>query len=234
MIGLRRRHPGRELLDGPTLDRAEVRINLRELAMLNRLPGGRAASIAAIERLVNGQREVTILDVGTGGGDMPLAFARHADNGRRWRVVAVDVSREVLEVAAARLDGHGDLALLLGDARALPLADDSVDVAHASLVLHHLEPDGVGTALRELRRVARRGVVVNDLRRGLMPFVVTASLVLALARGRYTRHDGVLSARRAYRVDELDTIAAQVGLRPAWRTPAWLPRVTTAYVKTDR
>lgn len=234
MIGLRRRHPGRELLDGPSLDRAELRINLRELAMLNRLPGGRAASIAAIERLVDGQREVTILDVGTGGGDMPLAFARHADSGRSWRVVAIDIHREVLEVAAARLDGRTDVTLLLSDARSLPLADDAVDVAHASLVLHHLEPDGATAALRELARVARRGVVVNDLRRGIVPLMVTASLVLALARGRYTRHDGILSARRAYRVDELDSIAARAGLRPVWRTPAWLPRVTTAYVSADR
>ena len=202
--------------------------------MMNRLPGGRASSIAAIDRLVDGQREVTILDAGTGGGDMPLAFARHAANGTRWRVMALDVRGEVLEVAASRLDGHEGMTLMVGDVRSLPLADEAVDVAHASLVLHHLDPDEVGAALRELARVSRRGVVINDLRRGIGAFTVTAATVLALARGRYTRHDGILSARRAYRVDELDRIAASAGLRPLWRTPTWLPRVATAYVRTDR
>jgi SAM-dependent methyltransferase len=233
VIGLRRRSPDRELLDGPTLDRAELRINLRELAMMNRLPGGRASSIAAIDQLVDGQREVTILDAGTGGGDMPLAFVRHAANGTSWRVVALDVRPEVLKVAAARLDGREGMTLMLGDVRSLPLPDNAVDIAHASLVLHHLEPDDVAAALRELARVARRGVVINDLRRGIGAFAVTAALVIALARGQYTRHDGILSARRAYRVDELDRIAAAAGLRLLWRTPAWLPRVATAYVRTD-
>jgi hypothetical protein len=85
------------------------------------------------------------------------------------------------------------------------------------------------TALGELRRVARRGVVVNDLRRGQLAFAVTAATVLALSRGRYTRHDGVLSARRAYTLSELDDMAAAAGLRRVSRTWALLPRVTTVY-----
>jgi hypothetical protein len=84
-------------------------------------------------------------------------------------------------------------------------------------------------ALTEMRRVARRGVVINDLRRGLLPFVITAATVLALSRAHYTRHDGVLSARRAYTLPELDDLAAAAGLRPVWRSPASMPRVATAY-----
>ncbi len=84
-------------------------------------------------------------------------------------------------------------------------------------------------ALREMRRVARLGVVVNDLRRGLLAFSVSAITVLALSRGRYTRHDGVLSARRAYTLPELDDMATEAGLVPAWRSLSFMPRVTTVY-----
>jgi len=80
-----------------------------------------------------------------------------------------------------------------------------------------------------MRRVARRGVVVNDLRRGRVAFALSAVTVLALSRGRYTRHDGVLSARRAYTLAELDDIAANAGLRPVWRSAPFLPRVVTVY-----
>jgi hypothetical protein len=97
------------------------------------------------------------------------------------------------------------------------------------MLLHHLEPTEVVRALREMRRVARRSVVVNDLRRGPVAFVLTAAAVLALSRGAYTRHDGVLSARRAYTLDELDDLAAEAGLRPTWRTWSRWPRVTTVY-----
>jgi len=125
-----------------------------------------------------------------------------------------------------RLEG---VEVLQADARDLPLADGAVDVAHASLVMHHLDPTDAVAALREMRRVARRGVVVNDLRRSPFAFAVTAATVLALTRGRYTRRDGLLSARRAYTLRELDDLAAAAGLRRIWRSAPFLPRVVTVY-----
>lgn len=224
---LHSRHPGHELLDGESLDPADLRENLREMAMLNRLPGGLSASRRGIERLLNGTAEATVLDVGTGSGDLPAALVD--GNGARLRVIAVDLRAEVLAVARARLGGLAGVQLLQADAGALPLEDGSVDVAHASLLLHHLDTDRAIGALREMRRVARRGVVINDLRRGVLAYAATAATVLALTRGRYTRHDGVLSARRAYTLAELDDLAAAAGMHPVWRSATFLPRVVTVY-----
>lgn len=225
MLGLERRATERELLDGDTLDRRALRENLREMARLNRLPGGIGISLAAIRRLGPWQGG-TLLDVGTGGGDLPRRVRRELPGAK---VIAVDHRAEVLDLASSWTRTDAWLELRHGDARALPLDDHAVDVAHASLLLHHLEPDEAVTALAEMRRVARRGIVINDLRRGLLPFVVTAATVLALSRGSYTRHDGLLSARRAYTLAELDDLAARAGLRPAWRSPRLLPRVATVY-----
>jgi ubiquinone/menaquinone biosynthesis C-methylase UbiE len=144
-------------------------------------------------------------------------------------VIAADLRPEVLEIATRNLAGISNVSLLQADARAMPLGDGEVDVAHASLLLHHFDPDDAIAALREMRRVARLGVVVNDLRRGLVPFALTAAAVMALSRGTYTRHDGVLSARRAYTVAELDTLAAKAGMSIRWRTARFWPRVTTTY-----
>jgi SAM-dependent methyltransferase len=228
MDSLRRRHPGSEFLDGDSLDPDDLRVNLREMAMLNRLPGGIRASVGAIERALNGTSPARVLDVGTGAGDLPYALLTGRRRGR-VQVVASDLRREVLAHARRRLRNLRDADLLEADARRLPLSDGAVDVAHASLVLHHFEPTDAMTALREMRRVAREAVVVNDLRRGPLAFAMTALTVLALSRGRYTRHDGVLSARRAYTLDELDALADEAGLRLAWRSAPYLPRVVSVY-----
>ena len=135
----------------------------------------------------------------------------------------------MLAVAQARLRRLAEVELLVADARRLPFEDASVDVAHASLLIHHLDEADAIDALREMRRVARRGVVVNDLRRGRLAYAATAAAVLALTRGRYTRHDGLLSARRAYTLHELDDLAAAAGMHAIWRSPSFLPRVVTAY-----
>ena len=222
---LRTRSIAHEMLDAEQLDAREVAINLREMAMLNRLPGGTGDSVRAVDRLLGDQTAATVLDIGTGSGD----FVRRLRRRRHVEVIAADLRPEVLEIARRNLAGISNVTILEADARALPLADGEVDVAHASMLLHHLDPDDAVVALAEMRRVARLGVVINDLRRGLIAFAMISAAVLALSRGRYTRHDGVLSARRAYTVAELDTLAARAGMSVASRSPRFWPRVTTVF-----
>jgi ubiquinone/menaquinone biosynthesis C-methylase UbiE len=214
-----------ELLDAAQLDSAELRINLREMAMLNRLPGGVSDSVRAVRSLLDGRPGATVLDIGAGAGD----FARRLLCGRAVQVLVGDSREEVLAIARRNLANTNHVSFLLADVRALPLADDAVEVTHSSLLLHHLDPAEAVIALHEMARVSHAGVVVNDLRRGRLAFLMTAAPVLALTQGRYTRYDGVLSARRAYTLDELDGMAAEAGLRMVRRTRGWWPRVTTTY-----
>jgi 2-polyprenyl-3-methyl-5-hydroxy-6-metoxy-1,4-benzoquinol methylase len=234
LMWLARRSNERELLEGEALDPGDVRANLRELARLNRLPGGIGASFAAIRHLTDPASIVTIADVGTGAGDMPAAFVRRARAmGASWRVTAIDSRPEVLEVALRRLRKVAAVNVLAGDARAIPLPDLSVDVAHASLLLHHFDEADAVAALREMARVSREGIVINDLRRGLVPYLLTWTTTMALTRHRFTRHDGPLSARRAYTLPELDQRVADAGLRIARRSSSLQPRVATAAVRAS-
>ena len=223
LLGFGARTDAAELLESGRLSRSEVEANLADLARMNRLPGGTDASIRAIERLIGAGNAARILDVGTGAGDMPIAFAQHG-----WRTVAADVNPDVLAVARERLARVASVEVIDADVLGLPLDDGAVDVAHCSLLIHHLAPDEAVLALREMRRVARRGVVVNDLRRGPFPLAVTWVTVMALGRSRVTHVDGMASARRSYTMPELDGLLAAAGLSPRWRSPAWLPRVVTA------
>lgn len=219
-----------ELLDRAHHDQAELRRNLREMAMLNRLPGGIGDSLRMVGWLLDGpgadRADASVLDVGVGSGDFVRAMRRREPS---IRLTGIELHPEVLDVARRNLADTNHVTLMAGDALAIPMGDGEVDVAHASLLLHHLDPEQAVVALAEMRRVARRGVVINDLRRGRLAFVLTALTVLGLSRARYTRHDGVLSARRAYTLAELDDLAGSAGLRRLRRTAAAMPRVTTVY-----
>lgn len=223
-----RRSSERELLDGPNPDPLELERNLREMAMLNRLPGGVGASVAATLHLLRAAGDGLsgrVVDVGSGSGDFARALRRRSVA----HIVLADSSPAVRVIATRTVARTNGVEIIDADARRLPLEDGSVHVAHASLLIHHLDPPDAVAALREMRRVARTGIVVNDLRRGRLAFFMIAAPVLAFGRSPYTRHDGVLSARRAYTLPELDALAADAGLRPVARTPAWWPRVTTTY-----
>ena len=222
---LRTRSVDHELLDAERLDPGELALNLREMALLNRLPGGIGDSLRAVERLLGDRADASVLDVGTGSGDFVRALRRR----RQVMAIASDLRPEVLQVAARNLANTSSVRLVQADVRALPFEDGGVDVAHASLLLHHLDPEDAVLALREMRRVARLGVVINDLRRGVLAFAATSLAVLSLSRGSWTRHDGIVSARRAYTLREFDQLAEEAGLSLAWRTPHFWPRVTSVY-----
>ena len=208
-----------ELLDGPLDDEAALRGNLRDLARINRWLGGTSASRRALDRLL-ARRTVphTLLDVGTGAADIPLALlGRASRSGRPLRVTGVDSRQEVLDAARAidpRLARTPDLELVVVDGRILPWPDRSFDVVHASLVIHHLEPPDALAFLREAARVARLGVVINDLVRARHHWLGARVLLPLMTRNRFTRHDGPLSVRRAYTRMELRALLAGAALRP--------------------
>lgn len=211
-----------ELLDGPLDDLDALRGNLRDLARVNRWLGGAELSRRAVDLLlmrdVSDGRRPTVLDVGTGGADIPLALVGAASRaGRALWVTGLDSRGEVLAAAVAIRPGlrdHPFVELHVSDAHTLPYADASYDVVHASLLAHHLEPPEAVTFLREARRVARLGVVVNDLVRARRHWLAARALFAVTTRNRYTRHDGPLSVRRAYTVPELHALLDQAALRP--------------------
>ena len=208
-----------ELLDGPLDDVAALRGNLRDLRRVNRFLGGAYLSRIAVDLLLDGQTgSRSLLDVGTGAADIPVALLDAAAlRGRDLRVVALDVREEILEAARTLDPGladRRDLQLAASDGRSLPYPDRAFDVVHSSLVVHHLEPRDAIAFLREARRVARTGVVVNDLLRGRPQLAGAWLLTRLTTRNHYTRHDAPLSVRRAYTRVELKALLAAAGLRP--------------------
>ena len=206
-----------EMLDGPLDDPAALRGNLRDLERANRWLGGVTLSAHGIDALAGDRETLTLLDVGTGAADIPAALLdRAVRSGRRLRITGIDSRPEVLAAAVARrprLRDAAGLELQVGDGGSLPFPDRSFDVAHASLLVHHFDPGAAVVLFREMSRVARRGIVVNDLLRGRGAWLGAWLLSRLATRNRYTRYDAPLSVRRAYTVGELTALIAAAGLR---------------------
>jgi ubiquinone/menaquinone biosynthesis C-methylase UbiE len=207
-----------ELLDGPLEDAAALRGNLRDLRRVNRYLGGSRLSGRAVDLLLAGERGPhSLLDVGTGAADIPIALLiSAAARGRDLRIVGLDSRPEVLAAARSidrRLGDFQNLQLRTADGRALPYPDRTFDIVHASLVVHHFEPRDAVAFLCEARRVARRGVVVNDLVRGRIHWAGALLLTRLATRNPLTRHDGPLSVRRAYTRTEAMALLESAGLR---------------------
>jgi ArsR family transcriptional regulator len=105
---------------------------------------------AAIRRLLPRRKVKDLLDLGTGTGQILKLCAGNAE-----RAVGIDLSREMLAIARANLDGpeFRNCTLRRAAAEQLPFADNSFDVVISHMVLHFLaRPE---QAVHEAARVLR-------------------------------------------------------------------------------
>jgi len=223
---MRRVEHALEYLDRP-VPRADRDASLADIDRLNGF-GGYALTWRALQRLaarVPAARPLLVVDVGGGRGDFARRVIRDAaDRGRTVRVVVVDRDADLLASAARRW--RGQVTVVRADATALPFRAGAADVVTMSLTLHHLEGDAAVTSLREMRAIARLGVVINDLLRTPLSLALVWLATRLVARHWISRHDGPLSVRRAYSPDELRALAEKAGL-PAPRVDRypWLGRL---------
>ncbi len=228
----------RELLDAPA-PLPDLEANLRDVARLNRLFGGAWLTRAQVARLlgqVPAAQPVTILDVGTGGADLPVALVRWARRrGRPIRILALDKNSQILAIARRLRAPYPEIMFLVGDGLRLPVKTGAVAIALVSLTLHHLEPQEASALLAELDRTTRLGFVINDLLRSRLAYCLVWLATRLFTKGRMSRHDGPLSVLRAYTPAEILELARRAGL-PGLRIACypWLCRIAAVAAKDDR
>ncbi len=207
-----KRSSARELIDDPIASLDELEGSLRDIAFVNAIFGGVAPVAREVERC--GAR--TLLDVGSGLADVPLALVRRArKNGRTLVATCLDRSTQMLALAKRFTNADRDLRFVHGEGESLPFADGAFDVTTCSLALHHCDPAVAVGLLRELRRVASRTPVVCDLRRSRTGFAVAYLWSHLGSRNRLTRNDASLSVLRSYTPGEALALAREAG----WRAP---------------
>jgi hypothetical protein len=220
---------GVEYLDAPHVDPALVRRSLRDVSVANRLFGGTRAVLAELGRTLADARGqcLTLLDVGTGAADIPLAARRAAaEHGVELTTLGLDVSPALVEASLPFVS-----LAVLGDARALPFRPRSIDIITCSQVLHHFSAADSVRLIREMDRTARLRVIVSDIRRSVG---AAAGLWLAsfpLGFHPVSRHDGVVSVMRGYSTRELrHLVRGALGRTPDVRrragfrlTASWRP-----------
>ena len=228
------RRRGVEMLDDPSHDPALAVRSLRDIAKANLLFGGRHAVLREIKRLVREQERTTqpstlsLLDLGTGLGDIPAAAARLA-TGNGIRLVTIGLELDpVLARAAQPACTHA----IVGDALRLPFPDGSVDFVTCSQVLHHFTGSDADALLRECTRVARVAVVVADLRRSWLAVGGLWISSFALGFHPVSRNDGVVSILRGFTAPELRALISRAtGISPVVaHAPGW--RVTAVWSRT--
>jgi SAM-dependent methyltransferase len=221
-----RRRRGVELLDDPLVSPEVMTRSMRDVELANHIFGGMRAAMVELEPALAGfTKSATLLDVGTGAGDIAQeARAAAARQRVSLKTIGFDSSKTLLSGHRERND-----CVVVGNALQLPFADKSIDIVMCSQVLHHFpEPEAL-LLIREMNRVARVRVVISDLRRS---WVAAGGLWLAsfvLGFHSVSRHDGVVSIMRGFLPRELAALVGTATGKPSVAQRRLGFRVTTSW-----
>ena len=204
-----------EWLDAPGVEYPLFEQSLHDLSRMSTMltwTGQAVKQVAEIVEQLQLQR-FSVLDVGTGAANIPIALARWA----RRRVIPIeitasDVSEQALNAARANCAGFPEISLEHQDALALTYANQSFDLVLCQGVLHHFSPEKAQTLLKELARVARHAAIVTDLRRERLAYTAAWLMMRILRPSQTTRHDGLVSIRRSYIPSEVCALAERANL----------------------
>jgi len=188
---------------------------LDDIHAVNRFLGGSKTLLDAVQPflLAHGATEpLSVLDIGTGGADLPLDLVARARRlGRRIRIVAVDRDQVTLDYARRKTVEAPEIELQAADAFDLPFAPGSFDLVTASLFLHHFTHDEAVRLLASFRGIARRAVLINDLERHLVPWAFIAVVARVTRRHPMFVNDAPLSVLRGFTPAELLAAAREAG-----------------------
>jgi SAM-dependent methyltransferase len=200
VIDLSRRATDTEQLDEGVPDEEALR-SLADLRFVNRWLSNRGRLASVVRPYLEASERPRILDVGCGSADMPAYLLREAPK----PTVAVGVDIKLLHLRAA----PREVRCVRADVRALPFPPRAFDVVLASLFLHHFDAPEVAAVLRGLFALARRALVINDLRRARVPYVFGKAVFPLIFQSPVSVADGLVSIRRGFSAEELAAAFAQ-------------------------
>jgi 2-polyprenyl-3-methyl-5-hydroxy-6-metoxy-1,4-benzoquinol methylase len=217
-------------MDAPHLDPERHVQALRALARVNRISMVAVRVWRDVVQLSRERRDggrdqpVRLLDVGCGGGDVMVDVARRARSaGIPLEVHGCDLSSVALEHGrreAERWNVAADFLARDVVAEGLP---GGYDLVCSSLFHHHLAH---GEAVDLLRGMAAAGrwVLVQDLLRGPVGYVLAWSGLRLLSRSDVAHVDGPRSVCAAFTLLEVRDMALEAGLLGAVIRRGWPER----------
>jgi ubiquinone/menaquinone biosynthesis C-methylase UbiE len=188
---------------------------LREIRFINQRLGDRSALEKALLSDISKQdiKEFSVLDVGAGSGELLSVIADFArKSGRKCQLTGLDLNELSSLEIAKESENYSGMNAVRGDAFRLPFGDGQFDYAICSLFTHHLTDEQVPRVLREMSRVASRGIVVIDLERSPTAWFLFNLFCFAYRISPLVRQDGSLSIRKGFRESELKDLANGAGL----------------------
>jgi 2-polyprenyl-3-methyl-5-hydroxy-6-metoxy-1,4-benzoquinol methylase len=218
-----------ELLDADNIPFADIKQTLKELNVINTWLGGHALTVGAFKELAKDKKEISVCEIGCGGGDNLLAIHAFCNkNNIKVNLIGIDIKAECTDYAKSRNAILKNATWITSDYQSA-IFDKKPDIIFSSLFCHHFTDPQLLEQLSWMKQNSAIGFFINDLHRNIIAFYAIKFLTALFSRSYLVKNDASLSVARGFSKRELQQLCAKAGVNSATVKWKWAFRFVVLF-----
>jgi len=202
-----------EKMDQPGVPEPQTGQALKELEIINRRLGGYHVILDALEQLKLPDRLISIIDLGSGGGDVLRRISKWAGRNRKAvMLTGIDMNPVMTAYAGSKSTGYPHTNFLTMNVFDDALLSHKADIVMSSLFCHHFDNDELVELVRRMYRISTLAVIINDLHRNWFAYYSIKLITYFFSRTFLVRYDAPLSVARSLSRAEWKTVLESAGI----------------------
>lgn len=197
-----------EFMDREDCDPLLLENTYRQFETINRLLSGwQKIYRNEIRPLLQKNRANTLLDIGFGGGDVPVRLSKWArQDGFDLQITAIEKDSRALEFVH---NNRNESPVYFEHISSTELVEKgkTFDFVISNHLLHHLGLPQTKQLLNEAELLSQKKVIFNDIKRSDIGYFLFSSFTPLIFRRSFIVNDGLISIKRSYTRSELKAIA---------------------------
>ncbi len=230
---LKYRSNEQELMDDLESSGPVIHQTLRELDTINRFLGGNHLSIQGLKHIVRDHHdmEITVADLGCGGGEMMKLMAKWARKNRfQMNFIGIDANESIIEYARKNCRDFPEISFKALNIFSEEFQRIKFDIIHSSLFTHHFTDSELVSLFSRFKQQARLGIIVNDLHRHWFAYYAIKIITYLFSKSKMVRNDAAISVARSFKKSELHRILTSAGIESFSLNWKWAFRWKMVYV----
>lgn len=210
-MNLKHRSYKKELLDSDNIPENDLRQNLAEIKFVNKWLGGHNITIAGLMQVAAGKKEITVCEIGCGGGDNISVLERWCSRiNINANFIGIDIKPECIAFAKQNYP-HKNVEWIISDYEDVHFLVKP-DIIFSSLFCHHFSDEQLIAQLLWMKQNSTDGFFINDLQRNWFAYYSIKWLTRLFSKSYLVKHDAPLSVARGLTKKEWQSIFTSAGL----------------------
>ncbi len=211
-MNLHKRSYTEELLDQDNIPFEDIKLNIRELNLVNKWLGGHKITLQGFEKILGNRTDISVCEIGCGGGDNLSAIVKWCNKkGITITCTGIDIKEECITFAAENKFLSPYTLWIVSDYRKVEF-DNKPDIIFSSLFCHHFKEEELVAQVKWMKENSNTGFFINDLERNRIAYYSISVLTKFFSSSYLVKNDGPLSVARSLTKKEWGKILNNAGI----------------------